>query len=69
MLDTDAAVTATELLRFGPSWAAVHPIHTARPSPAHPAGRYLLTLTPTAYADTGLQAASPTINRHRYLPR
>ncbi|MFE9686620.1 hypothetical protein [Streptomyces sp. NPDC006285] len=35
--DTDAAVTATELLRFGHSWAAVHSIHAARPSsPAHP---------------------------------
>ncbi|MER6441894.1 hypothetical protein ABT275_36950 [Streptomyces sp. NPDC001185] len=29
--DTDAAVTATELLRFGHSWAAVHAIHAARP--------------------------------------
>ncbi|WP_245727068.1 hypothetical protein [Streptomyces longwoodensis] len=34
--DTDAAVTATELLRFGHSWAAVHAIHSARPSPTHP---------------------------------
>ncbi|MDI6520190.1 hypothetical protein QMA61_28845 [Streptomyces coelicoflavus] len=54
--DTDAAVTATELLRFGHSWAAVH---AARPSPAHPAGRYLLTLTPKAYAGTGVQAVHP----------
>ncbi|MEU6496962.1 hypothetical protein ABZ890_42475 [Streptomyces sp. NPDC046984] len=38
--DTDAAVTATELLRFGHSWAAVH---AARPSAAHPTGRFLLT--------------------------
>ncbi|WP_234342687.1 hypothetical protein [Streptomyces sp. NRRL B-3648] len=37
--DTDAAVTTTELLRFGHSWAAVHAIHAARPSPAHPTGR------------------------------
>jgi len=37
--DTDAAVTATELLRFGHSWAAVHAIHAARPSPTHPTGR------------------------------
>ncbi|WP_345964522.1 hypothetical protein ABDE16_37085 [Streptomyces sp. BRB040] len=54
--DTDAAVTATELLRFGHSWAAVH---AARPSPVHPAGRYLLTLTPKAYAGTGVQAVHP----------
>ncbi|MFJ4953049.1 hypothetical protein [Streptomyces sp. NPDC088760] len=57
--DTDAAVTATELLRFGHSWAAVHAIHAARPSPAHPTGRYLLTLTPKAYAGTGVQAVHP----------
>ncbi|MFE5220741.1 MULTISPECIES: hypothetical protein [unclassified Streptomyces] len=54
--DTDAAVTATELLRFGHSWAAVH---TARPSATHPTGRYLLTLTPKAYAGTGIQAVHP----------
>ncbi|MCM1943269.1 hypothetical protein NC239_34220 [Streptomyces sp. G3] len=57
--DTDAAVTATELLRFGHSWAAVHAIHAARPSAAHPAGRFLLTLTPKAYAGTGVQAVHP----------
>ncbi|WP_030348781.1 hypothetical protein [Streptomyces sp. NRRL S-1022] len=57
--DTDAAVTATELLRFGHSFAAVHAIHAARPSAAHPCGRYLLTLTPKAYAGTGVQAVHP----------
>jgi hypothetical protein len=57
--DTDAAVTATELLRFGHSWAAVHAIHAARPSPAHPRGRFLLTLTPKAYAGTCVQAVHP----------
>jgi hypothetical protein len=57
--DTDAAVTATELLRFGHSWAAVHAIHAARPSAAFPAGRFLLTLTPKAYAGTGVQAVHP----------
>ncbi|KOG74009.1 MULTISPECIES: hypothetical protein [Streptomyces] len=57
--DTDAAVTATELLRFGHSWATVHAIHAARPSAAHPSGRYLLTLTPKAYAGTGVQAVHP----------
>jgi hypothetical protein len=57
--DTDAAVTATELLRFGHSWAAVHAVHAARPSPAHPTGRFLLTLTPKAYAGTGVQAVHP----------
>ncbi|MFF0383004.1 hypothetical protein [Streptomyces sp. NPDC004286] len=57
--DTDAAVTATELLRFGHSWAAVHAIHATRPSPAHPGGRFLLTLTPKAYAGTGVQAVHP----------
>ncbi|MFC8412653.1 hypothetical protein [Streptomyces coelicoflavus] len=54
--DTDAAVTATELLRFGHSWAAVRAV---RPSPAHPTGRYFLTLTPKAYPDTGVQAVHP----------
>ncbi|MFF4846211.1 hypothetical protein [Streptomyces collinus] len=54
--DTDAAVTATELLRFGHSWAAVHAIHAALPSPTHPTGRYLVTLTPKTYAGTGVQA-------------
>ncbi|MFE9131590.1 hypothetical protein ACWDWS_27965 [Streptomyces sp. NPDC003328] len=34
--DPDAAVTAAELLRFTHSWAAVHAIHAARPSAAHP---------------------------------
>ncbi|WP_329536980.1 hypothetical protein OG568_55015 (plasmid) [Streptomyces sp. NBC_01450] len=57
--DTDAAVTATELLRFGHSWAAVHSIHAARPSAAFPLGRFLLTLTPKAYAGTGIQAVHP----------
>ncbi|MFF8479281.1 hypothetical protein [Streptomyces sp. NPDC015414] len=47
-------MTAAELLRFGDSWAAVHAIHAARPSPAHPAGRYLLTLTPKGYAGTAI---------------
>ena len=56
---TDAAVTATELLRLGHSFAAVHAIHAARPSPAHPGGRFLLTLTPKAYAGTGVQAVHP----------
>jgi hypothetical protein len=44
--DTDVAVTATELLRFGRAWAAVYAIHAARPSAAHLSGRYLLILTP-----------------------
>ncbi|MGW3360930.1 hypothetical protein ACWDFL_37030 [Streptomyces bungoensis] len=57
--DTDAAVTATDLLRFGHSFAAVHAIHAARPSPTHPTGRYLLTLTPKAYAGTDVQAVHP----------
>ncbi|POX58111.1 hypothetical protein C3492_39785 [Streptomyces sp. Ru62] len=57
--DTDAAVTATELLRFGHSWATIHAIHAARPSPAHPSGRFLLTLTPKTYAGTGVQAVHP----------
>ncbi|MFH8447248.1 hypothetical protein ACH4D3_39395 [Streptomyces sp. NPDC018026] len=54
--DADAAVTATELLRFVHSWSTVHAIHAARPSGAHPAGRFLLTLTPKVYAGTGVQA-------------
>ncbi|OQD57344.1 hypothetical protein BM536_005030 [Streptomyces phaeoluteigriseus] len=57
--DTDAAVSATELLRFGHSWAAVHAIRASRPSAAHPAGRFLLTLTPKAYAGTGVQVVHP----------
>ena len=57
--DTDTAVTVTELLRFGHSWTAVHAIHAARPSAAHPTGRFLLTLTPKAYAGTGVQAVHP----------
>ncbi|MGQ4427338.1 hypothetical protein ACN6LL_002242 [Streptomyces violaceoruber] len=43
--DTDAAVTAT-----------LAAIHAARPSATHPASRYLLTLTPKAYAGTGVRA-------------
>lgn len=58
--DTDAAVIATELLRFGHSWAAAHAIRAARPSAAHPSGRFLLTLTPKAYAGTGVQAVHPS---------
>ncbi|MFE9797050.1 hypothetical protein ACFYRL_35620 [Streptomyces goshikiensis] len=50
--DTAAALAATELLRAGHSWAAVHAIHAARPSADFPAGRYLLTLTPEAYEGT-----------------
>ncbi|MEU1600249.1 hypothetical protein ABZ468_47755 [Streptomyces sp. NPDC005708] len=57
--DTDAAVTATALLRFGHSWATVHAIHAARPSAVFPTGRFLLTLTPKAYAGTGVQAVHP----------
>ncbi|MFH8470506.1 hypothetical protein [Streptomyces sp. NPDC017991] len=52
-------VTATGLLRFGHSWAAVHALHTVRPSAAHPTGRFLLTLIPKAYAGTGVQAVYP----------
>ncbi|MGW3458943.1 hypothetical protein ACWDE9_04870 [Streptomyces olivaceoviridis] len=36
--DTHAEVTATELLRFGHSWATVHAIHAAHPSPTRAAG-------------------------------
>ncbi|MFE7974574.1 hypothetical protein [Streptomyces shenzhenensis] len=57
--DTDAAVTATELLRFGHPWPTVHAIHAARPSAAFPTGRFLLTLTPSAYTGTGIQAVHP----------
>ncbi|UUY52361.1 hypothetical protein NRK68_34380 (plasmid) [Streptomyces yangpuensis] len=57
--DTDAALTATELLQAGHSWAAVHAIHAARPSADYPAGRYLLTLTPDLYEGTGVQAVHP----------
>lgn len=57
--DTDTAVTANELLRFGHSWAAVHAIHAARPSATHPTGRFLLTLTPKTYAGTGVRAVRP----------
>ncbi|MFB6755709.1 hypothetical protein ACFCX6_32885 [Streptomyces sp. NPDC056353] len=53
--DTAAAVTSTGLLRLGHSWAAVHPIHAARPSAVHPSGRCRLTPTPTA-SGTGVQA-------------
>lgn len=59
VFDSDAALAATELLRAGHSWAAVHAIHAARPSAAHPSGRYLLTLTPEAYEGTGVQAVHP----------
>ncbi|MGI3197960.1 hypothetical protein ACRJ4W_03355 [Streptomyces sp. GLT-R25] len=48
--DTDAAVTASELLRFGHFWATVHAIHATRPSAAHPGGRFLLILAPKAWA-------------------
>ncbi|MFB7955832.1 hypothetical protein [Streptomyces sp. NPDC056045] len=57
--DTAAALTATELLHTGHSWAAAHTIHTARPSADFPAGRYLLTLTPELYDGTGVQAVHP----------
>ncbi|MFC9817425.1 hypothetical protein ACFVJM_35860 [Streptomyces virginiae] len=57
--DTDAALTATELLHAGHSWAAVHAIHAARPSADYPTGRYLLTLTPDLYEGTGVQAVHP----------
>ncbi|MFD5514266.1 hypothetical protein ACFWIB_42375 [Streptomyces sp. NPDC127051] len=57
--DTAAALAATELLHAGRSWAAVHAIHAARPSANFPSGRYLLTLTPEAYENTGVQAVHP----------
>ncbi|MFF3159350.1 hypothetical protein [Streptomyces sp. NPDC057910] len=57
--DTQAALTATELLRAGHSWEAAHAIHAARPSAEFPAGRFLLTLTPQAYEGTGVQAVHP----------
>ncbi|MEV0226230.1 hypothetical protein [Streptomyces sp. NPDC050704] len=57
--DTDAAVTAAELLRVGHSWAAVHAIHAARPSADFPSGRFLLTLTPEVYESAGVQAVHP----------
>ncbi|MBX7554169.1 hypothetical protein [Streptomyces sp. NPDC004232] len=57
--DTEAALTSTELLRAGHSWAAVHAIHAARPSADFPAGRFLLTLTPELYDGTGVQAVHP----------
>ncbi|MGW0536558.1 hypothetical protein [Streptomyces sp. NPDC003032] len=57
--DTAAALTASELLRAGHSWAGVHAIHAARPSAAFPTGRFLLTLTPEAYEGTGVRAVHP----------
>ncbi|KUN53994.1 hypothetical protein AQJ46_50155 [Streptomyces canus] len=59
VFDSDAAIAATELLRAGHSWASVHAIHAARPSAAHPSGRFLLTLTPETYEGTGIQAVHP----------
>jgi hypothetical protein len=75
--DTDAAVTATELLRLGHSRAAVHAIHAARPSAAHPTERLPAALTPKAYAGTtGVQAVHPDpypptagSGRRLYAPR
>ncbi|MBC7272253.1 hypothetical protein ACF09G_36310 [Streptomyces albogriseolus] len=57
--DTEAAASATELLRSGHSWAAAHAIHAARPSAAFPSGRFLLTLVPEMYEGTGIQAVHP----------
>ncbi|MFP3989500.1 hypothetical protein U9R90_18860 [Streptomyces sp. E11-3] len=57
--DTEAALSATELLHAGHSWAAVHAIYAARPSADFPAGRFLLTLTPEQYEGTGVQAVHP----------
>ncbi|WP_327425631.1 hypothetical protein OG612_42960 (plasmid) [Streptomyces sp. NBC_01527] len=57
--DTEAALTASELLHAGHPWAAVHAIYTARPSAEFPAGRYLLTLSPELYEGTGIQAVHP----------
>ncbi|WP_413105655.1 hypothetical protein [Streptomyces sp. Inha503] len=57
--DTQAALTATELLHAGHSWAAVHAIHAARPSADFPAGRFLLTLAPELCEGTGVQAVHP----------
>ncbi|MGW3572239.1 hypothetical protein ACWDSL_51760 [Streptomyces sp. NPDC000941] len=57
--DTQAAFTASELLDAGHPWAAVHAIHAARPSADFPTGRFLLTLTPEAYEDTGVRAVHP----------
>ncbi|MBB4787317.1 hypothetical protein BJY27_008364 [Streptomyces rapamycinicus] len=57
--DTQAALTATQLLHAGYSWTAVHAIHAARPSADFPAARFLLTLTPEAYEGTGVQAVHP----------
>ncbi|MDX3535616.1 hypothetical protein PV721_14860 [Streptomyces sp. MB09-01] len=54
--DTTAALAATELLRAGHPWAAVHTIQAARLSADFPAGRYLLTLDPELYDGTGVQA-------------
>ncbi|MFE5826595.1 hypothetical protein ACFQ7B_33220 [Streptomyces erythrochromogenes] len=59
-LDTVAALAATKLLHAGHSWAAAHAIHAARPSADFPSGRYLLTLTPEVYEDTGVQAVHPS---------
>ncbi|MFH8993158.1 hypothetical protein [Streptomyces sp. NPDC017940] len=56
---TAAALAAVELRRAGYSWAAAHAIHAALPSVSHPEGRFLLTLTPDAYAGTGVRAVHP----------
>ncbi|GGZ42669.1 hypothetical protein [Streptomyces poonensis] len=57
--DTAAALTATELLRAGHSWATVQAVHAAQPSADFPGGRYLLTLTPGVYEGTGVRAVHP----------
>ncbi|MFE9933583.1 hypothetical protein [Streptomyces sp. NPDC005533] len=57
--DPAAALSATEILHAGHSWAAVHAIHAARPPADFPAGRYLLTLEPELYDGTGVQAVHP----------
>ncbi|MCJ0872620.1 hypothetical protein [Streptomyces sp. AP-93] len=56
---TEAAFAATDLLRAGHPWATVHAIHAARPSPAFPSGRFLLTLNPEGYEVTGVHAVHP----------
>lgn len=57
--DDDAARSAVGLVRSGHSWAAAHAVHLARPSARFPRGRFLLTLDPGLYEDTGVQAVHP----------
>ncbi|WP_432094020.1 hypothetical protein [Streptomyces sp. bgisy100] len=58
-LDLTAALDAGSLIAGGTDWRITHAVHLARPSAEWPSGRFVLSLQPGLYDNTGIDPINP----------